>query len=159
MADMNNVLLQDDEDSTVTLIPISNADKNLVWRSNAASVPIDGQARLTMTWDRLKSGDFRLSAKLEVPVMESIGTSAASGYVAAPKVAFVMVGIFTLFVPSRSTIEDRANIVRMMTHLISGAGSTVDQAASASTGAAHAFKELAAGYVLPYSFINLAMPN
>jgi hypothetical protein len=159
MADMANILLQDDSDTTRTLLPISNANQNLVWRGNEADVPDFGQVRLTANWEKLKSGDWRLSAKLEVPVLETVGAAAASGYVAAPKVAYVMVGIFTMFAPARSTIADRANLYRMLNHAIAGASSTADSEKSAGTAAADAFKSGTSFYVLPYSFINLVMPN
>lgn len=157
MADMNNILVQDDTDTTITLLPISNADRNLVWRGNMAGVPVDGQPRLSIVWERLKSGDYRLSAKLEVPVMETIGSAAASGYVAAAKVAYVMVGIFTMFAPARSTIEDRANVYRMMVHALNGASNTADTQLNPGVGAANGFKSSV--FPMPYSFINLVMPN
>lgn len=157
MADMNNILLQDDADVTRTLLPVSNADRNLVWRGNENGVPIDGQIRLTATWERLKSGDYRLSAKLEVPVMETIGASAATGYVAAPKVAYVMVGIFTLFAPARSTIADRANVYRMLAHAIVGANNLADTGLAPGTAGVGNFA--GTSYPLPFGFINLVMPN
>lgn len=159
MADMANILLQDDTDSTVTFIPISNADKNLVWRGNIPGVPISGQPRITAVWEQMKDGGYRLSAKLEVPVMETIGASAVTGYVAAPKVAYVLVGIVTLFAPARSTIADRANAVRMLSHLIQGAGSSVRTGTNAGTAVADAFKNTSNTSVLPYSLINVSMPN
>lgn len=157
MADMNNILIQDDTDTTITLLPVSNAHQNLVWRGNMAGVPIDGQPRLTVVWERLKSGDYRLSAKLEVPVMETIGSAAASGYVAAAKVAYVMVGIFTMFAPARSTISDRANLYRMLVHALNGASHIADSQMNPGSGAADVFKSSL--YPMPYSFINLVMPN
>jgi hypothetical protein len=157
MADMNNILIQDDEDVTHTLYPISNAHQNLVWRENAAGVPIDGQARLTAVWERLKSGDYRLSAKLEVPVMETIGAAAASGYVAAPRVAYVMVAIFTLFAPARSTIADRSNVYRMLAHAICGATQVADSGSFPASAAANVFAASTAP--MPNGFINLMMPN
>lgn len=157
MADMNNILLQDDADVTRTLLPVSNADRNLIWRGNEAGVPIDGQIRLTHNWERLKSGDYRLSAKLEVPVMETIGASAASGYVAAPKVAYVMVGIFTLFAPARSTIADRANVYRMLAHAVVGANNIADTGLAPGTAGAGIFS--LATYPIPLSFISLVSPT
>jgi hypothetical protein len=159
MADMNNILLQDDTDTTRTLLPVTNANQNLVWRGNEAGVPDFGQIRLTETWEKLKSGDWRLSAKLEVPVLETIGSASSSGYVAAPKVAYVMVGIFTMFAPARSTIADRANVYRMLTHAISGATHVADNQLLASTAAADGFKNVASSSSVPYGFINLVMPN
>jgi hypothetical protein len=159
MADMSNILLQDDSDTTITFLPVSNANQNLVWRANLIGVPIDGQARLTATWEKLKSGDYRLSAKLEVPVLETIGSAAATGYVAAAKTAYVMVGIFTMFAPARSTAADRANVYRMMTHLMMGASSTADTGNSANIVASGTFEGVGQAQVLPYSFINVVMPS
>lgn len=160
MADMANISLKSDDTTQVdhTLIPVSNADKNLVWRGDAAGIPIDGQIRLTANWERLKDGAYRLSAKLEVPVLETIGTAASSGYVAAPKVAYVMVGIFTMFAPARSTIADRANTVRMLAHAVCGASSTFGTGMNPGAGSSgDAFKSSV--YPLPYGFVHLAMPN
>lgn len=160
MADMANISLRSDDTIQVdhVLIPVSNADKNLVWRGDAAGVPIDGQIRLTANWERLKDGAYRLSAKLEIPVLETIGTAASSGYVAAPKVAYVMVGIFTMFAPARSTTADRANIVRMLAHAVCGASSVNGTGLDPNQGSTgDTFKSSA--YPLPYGFIHLAMPN
>lgn len=157
MADMTNILVQDDTDTTRTLIPISNAAQNLVWRGDESGIPIDGQIRLSANWERMKSGDWRLSAKLEVPVMETIGAAAASGYVAAAKVAYVVVGIFTMFAPARSTIADRANTFRMLSHAICGASSIADTLANPATGASGSFAASVAP--MPYSFIHLVLPN
>lgn len=161
MANMVNVLIQDDTDTTRTLLPVSNADQNLVWRANVDGVPVDGQIRLTETWEKMKDGGYRLSAKLEVPVMETIGAAAATGYVANAKVAYVLVGIFTMFAPARSSISDRANLVRMMAHLISGASDVADTLVNPATGAAAAFKSaaLTSASVVPYSFVNIVMPS
>lgn len=162
MADMANVILRSDDTTPVDhiLIPISNADRNLVWRGDATSVPSDGQLRLTATWERLKDGTYRLSLKLEVPVMETIGTAAANGYVAAPKVAYVMVGIFTMFAPARSTIADRANVVKMLAHALTGASSTAGTNISSATPTGDVWKTSTAAVApLPYGFIHLAMPN
>jgi len=159
MADMANILLTDDTGTSLTFLPISNADKNLVWRGNITGVPISGQPRITAVWDMLKDGGYRLSAKLEVSVMETIGASAATGYVAAPRVGYVMVGIFTMFAPARSTIADRANLVRMCAHLLIGAGSTANAGFSASAAVADTFKNAAATATMPYALVNIAMPN
>lgn len=157
MPDMNNILVQDDTDTTRPLLPISNANQNLVWRGNDGGVPIDGQIRLTANWEQLKSKDWRLSVKLEVPVMETIGAAAASGYVAAPKVAYVMVGIFTMFAPARCTIADRANAYRMLVHALTGAGSVADTSMAPGTAVPGAFAS--ATHPIPYAFINMVMPN
>ena len=60
-----------------------------VWKESLASLPDYAQVRLTMTKRKLPSGVFRVSARAEVPVMESIGSQNSSGYTAPPKVAYV----------------------------------------------------------------------
>jgi hypothetical protein len=60
-----------------------------VWRAALADVPLSGQPRLTFSIDPVKSGS-KVTAKLEVPVMESLGTAgSAAGYVAPAKIAYV----------------------------------------------------------------------
>lgn len=159
MADMANILLQDDSDVTKTLIPISNADRSLLWREDAEDLADAGQTRLSANWEKLKDGGWRLTAKLEVPVMETIGTAAASGYVAPAKVAYVVVGIFTMFSPARCTSTDRANMYRMMVQLLQGAGTSADAGLHAGTAAADAFLDASSAMPVPYGFIHLAMPN
>lgn len=67
------------------------ADGSLVavWKESLAGVPDYAQVRVTATKKKLKSGVFVVSARVEVPVMESISGQNSSGYTAAPKVAYV----------------------------------------------------------------------
>lgn len=123
-----------------------------------ANVPVDGQPRLTLSQERVKSGDYKVTAKLEVPVMETLGASGTSaGYVAPPSVAYVMVGIVTMFAPARSTTADRANLVRMVIGILQGASSTTNTGTLANNAAADAWKNS----VLPVTqaFISLILPN
>jgi len=158
MADMANVVVRDDATTPVdhVLIPISNADKNLVWRGDVDGVPNEGQIRLTAQWERQKDGTHRLSTKLEVPSLE-VASGSQNGYVAAPKVAYVTVGIFTLFAPARSTNADRANVVRMLCHALAGATSTAGMGTSPSTSSGDVWKTMTAP--LPFGYAHLAMPN
>lgn len=162
MADMTNLVRYDDATTpgAHTLIPVSNASQQLVWREDAASVPMDGQVRMTVTWETLKDKTWRASVKLEVPVLETVGTSSGSGYVAAPAVAYVMVGIVTLFAPRRSTIADRANLVKMLqgTIGVKADGSAGSSSAVGATG--DTWKNLTAtDYPIAFGLIHAAMPN
>jgi len=126
MGAMTNILVKDDAASPKewTLVPITDTPTPL-WRGNDASIPLDGQPRLTLSSDRVKSGAYKLTAKLEVPVMETLGASGTSaGYVAPPKVAYVTTVIATVFADGRSTIADRANAVKMMAGIMQGSSST-----------------------------------
>lgn len=158
MAAMTNLLVKDDSTPIeYTLQPVTDTPWPF-WRAAVANVPVDGQPRLTFSIEKVKSGDYKATAKLEVPVMETLGASGTSaGYVAPPMVAYTMVGIFTLFAPARSTIADRANVVRMLTGVVQGASSATNTGTLANNAAADAWKNS----VLPISqaLISLIQPN
>jgi hypothetical protein len=158
MAAMTNLLVKDDGTPTeFTLVPVTDTP-NPFWRAAVANVPVDGQPRLTLSSEKVKSGDYKVTAKLEVPVMETLGASGTSaGYVAPPQVAYVNTGIFTLFCSARSTTADRANVVRMLTGIVQGASSTTNTGTLANNAAADAWKNS----VLPIveAFIKLLLPN
>ena len=57
--------------------------------------------------------------------METLDASGSSaGYVAPPKVAYVLPVIVTMFVDKRSTSADRANTYKLMMALLCGANAT-----------------------------------
>lgn len=155
---LTNILVKDDANPLVefTLVPIS--DDPPTYRAAVAGVPLNGQPRLTvMDPEVQKSGDLKITAKLEVPVMETLGASGTSaGYVAPPKVAYVNSAIFTVFASSRSTNADRANLVKMMIGFLQGASATTATGILANTAAADAWKNS----VLPgpMTFINAVPP-
>jgi hypothetical protein len=158
MPAMTNLLVKDDGTPTeFTLVPVTDTPFPH-WRAQVANVPVDGQPRFTLSQERVKSGDYKVTAKLEVPVMETLGASGTSaGYVAPPSVAYVMVGLMTIFAPARSTTADRANLLRMMVGILQGASSTTNTGTLANNAAADAWKNS----VLPITqaFISLLTPN
>lgn len=158
MGQMTNLLVKDDGTPTeFTLIPVTDTPAPY-WRAAVANVPVDGQIRLTLSQEKVKSGDFKVTAKLEVPVLETLGASGTSaGYVAPPKVAYTMVGIATLFAPARSTTADRSNLFRMLNGLLQGASSTTGTGTLNNGSAADAWKNS----VLPITeaFIKLLLPS
>ncbi|DAD49871.1 TPA_asm: coat protein [ssRNA phage EMS014] len=157
MPAMTNIVLRDDQTSvaTKTLIPIVSDGNMSVWRENAANVPIDGQIKLTGQWERMKDGTYRLNAKLEVPVMETAGAGGA--YVAPPKVAYKVTASLTLYAPSRSTIADRANAMKMLSAVLCGADATAGTTLSPQSVTGDAWKNSALPFV--FGFINQAFPT
>jgi len=159
MSAMTNILVKDDAATPKewTLIPVG--DDPPAWRANDTAIPLMGQPRLTVTDpEQLKSGDWKVTAKLEVPVMETLGASGTSaGYVAPPSVAYVTTYIFTMFASSRSTLTDRANGLKMMIGVLQGASSTTATGVLANTAAGSAW----ASSVLPITqfFTGLVVPN
>lgn len=159
MGAMTNLLVKDDAATPKewTLVPVSDTP-NPVWRGNDAGVPIGGQPLLTLSSDRTNSGAYKLTAKLEVPVMETLGASGTSaGYVAPPKVAYVTTVIVTMFADPRSTIADRANAEKLMVGVLQGSSSTTNTGILANNAAGDAWKNS----VLPgpQFFTQAVVPN
>ena len=137
MAVMTNLLIKDDAATQVetTLVPITDNPEPF-WRAQTAGVPFEGQITLRQSITKQKNGNYKVTLKLEVPVMETLGASGSSaGYVAPPKVAYVTPVIVTMFVDKRSTLADRANTYRMMMALLNGATATSGAGQSINNGA------------------------
>lgn len=158
MATMTNLLVKDDASPLVeqTLVPITDTPEPY-WRSQMASVPFEGQIRLTQSVIKQKNGSYKITAKLEVPVMETLGASGTSfGYVAPAKVAYVTTAILTMFADRRSTVEDRSNTLKMMIGLIAGASSTTATGTINGASAANVVKNSTAAFPQLFSALILA---
>jgi len=159
MAAMTNLLVKDDANPLVelTFVPITDTPEPF-WRTNMAGVPYEGQARLIQSVVKQKNGSYKVTVKLEVPVMETLGASGTSfGYVAPAKVAYVTTAILSLFVNQRSTIADRANTIKMMLGLIGGATSTSATGQINGSSAADTYKNSIAS--MPLLFTSLVLAN
>jgi len=158
MSAMTNILVKDDGTPTeYTFLPISD-NPDPFWRASVAGIPLEGQPRFTLHQEKLKSGSYKLSVKLEVPVMETLGASGTSaGYVAPPKVAYVNTGIFTMFADKRSTTADRMNTLRMAVGFLQGATSTTATGTLANNAAAGAWAASTAP--IPGFFRDVVSPN
>lgn len=160
MAQMNNILVKDDTITTpveFTLVPVTDTP-NPVWRASVANVPIDGQIKLTLSSDPVKSGGSKMTVKLEVPVLETLGSSGTSaGYVAPPKVAYVTTCIFSMFSDRRSTTQDRANALKMALGVLQGASETTATGILANTAAGNAFVNSI--LPVPQALVRVIKPN
>jgi len=159
MSDMTNILVKDDAATPVefTLNPIS-AVPNPMYRASVAGTPVEGQIRLSLEVEQLKSKSYKATAKVEVPVMETLGASGtAAGYVAPPKVAYVNTVIITMFADRRSTIQDRANALKLALGVAQGASATTATGVLNQASAGSAF----ANSVLPVTqmFTSLIKPS
>lgn len=142
MAAMGNLLIKDDATSPAesTLVPVTDTPSPM-WRGSAAGVPFEGQIRFSLTEVKMSDGNYKRTAKLEVPVMETLGASGTSaGYVAPPKVAYTETLILTHFSNRRSTIADRANSFKMMIGALQGASATTATGVLNQASAGDAFK-------------------
>lgn len=159
MAAMGKLLIKDDATTPkeFTLNPVSDTP-NPFWRGSEVDVPIEGQLRCNISQVRLKNGSFKVTAKLETPVMESIGTSGnTAGYVAPPKVAYVVTSIFTMFCDKRSTIADRANQLKLTVGMLQGANNSSGAGTLTNASAGDAWKD--SGKPVCDSFIELLLPS
>lgn len=157
MPPMTNLSVYDDAtaQSTIVLIPVTDTPDPL-WRSTIAGVPFEGQVKFTQSMVKQKNGNFKLTVKLEVPVMETLGASGSSaGYVAPPKVAYVTTAILSVFVDRRSTIADRSNTLRMLQALLAGATATAGSGLINGGSTGDIYKNSTS--TVPYFFSNLVL--
>lgn len=158
MPAMTNLLVKDDATTPKewTFVPVTDTPYPQ-WRTNDAALPIIAQLRYSENMEKTKTG-MKITAKLEVPVLETLGASGtALGYVAAPKVAHVITFIGTMFADDRSTISDRANTMKMGVGFMQGASSTTNTGAIVNSAAGDYWKTTA--LPIPFSFIQAVLPN
>lgn len=94
-----------------TLVPVSVTRKGdevvAEYREQLSTLPLAAQVRLTQTQQKLKSGVWKVTNRVVVPVMESVSGVNAAGYTAAPKVAYENTVIVTGLFHERSSIAER----------------------------------------------------
>lgn len=160
MPAMTNLLVKDDTVTTpveFTLLPVTDTPIPF-WRGSVSNVPIEGQMRLSASAVKQKNGSYKITVKLEVPVLETLGASGTSaGYVAPPKVAYVTTAIFTMFADRRSTSQDRANALKLALGLLQGASSTTATGILSNTAAGNAFVNSV--LPIPQLFTSVVVPN
>jgi hypothetical protein len=124
MSAIANIVAYDGAGTPVihTFIPVSvTREKGSVialYRENLSGVPLDGQPTIELRIDELNSGIRKAVATVSLPVMESVLNQNAAGYTAAPKVAYVVKGSFTLFVHPRSSGQNRTDVRTIMANIL-----------------------------------------
>lgn len=122
-----------------TLVPVNSAvdpkDNALTatWREALTTVPLYAQIQCVMKQTKLKSGVWRVSTTVSVPVMESVSGQNSAGYTAAQKVAYVNTVVITGYYHERATIAER-RLARQMA--INIAGNVATSVTPVATGAA-----------------------
>lgn len=94
-----------------------------MWKELSTTIPEYALVKASVRRTTLKSGTVRTALRVEVPVMESISGQNASGYTAAPKVAYVDAYEFVNYAHPRSTAGGR-RLARQLTVNLAGAVST-----------------------------------
>lgn len=103
------------------------------WREIVATVPTYAQLRVKTTQKQLKSGIWRVSMTVAVPVMEAIAGQNASGYTAAPKVAYTNTMQAVGYFDERATTAERRLARQLLVNMLNNISTTV---AAATTGPA-----------------------
>lgn len=104
-----------------TFVPVQTVPPT--WVENGdATVPTVAQSTTTITLKRAMEADGmnRVMLMLKIPVLENTTGGTAMGYVAAPKVAYVMTARLELILPNRSTKDQRRDLRAIFQNLISG---------------------------------------
>lgn len=130
MSSISNIVAFDGAAAPVshTLVPVSvsreGKDKVLAeWRESLAGVPVYAQVRCSMKLERLKTGVYRLETRVEVPVQEVVTGANATGYSAAPKIAYTNTHMSVGMFHERSDIAGR-RLTRQLALNIGGSIST-----------------------------------
>lgn len=106
---------------TPVFVRNENGKQVALYRESVSGVPYDASPTVTLSQERLaKSKLTKLTARVAIPVMESVSGQNASGYTAPPAVAYTVTGEFVMFVPGRSTTTQRKNMRYLMLNLLHG---------------------------------------
>jgi len=107
-----------------TLTPVSvTREKNRIvaeYREQLAGVPLDGQVRVAISLDKLKSGVLKTETRVVVPVMEAVTNQNAAGYTAQPKVAYENTVVMTGFFHPRSDLAGRRLVRFLAANILNG---------------------------------------
>lgn len=94
------------------------------WREKIATIPDEAQVYAILKVETLKSGVKVVSLETGVPVMESISGQNASGYTAAPKVAYIDRDVHTKYLHPRSTVLSRQISAQLARNLLNNVSVT-----------------------------------
>lgn len=113
-----------------TLQPVDNkvlkdGTRVAVWRENNLSLPVEAQVRVEMYQRDFPSKVVETRAVVVVPVMESISGQNASGYTAAPKVAYEDRAELRVLAHRRSTVASRRLCKQILLNLANNIATTV----------------------------------
>jgi hypothetical protein len=95
-----------------------------LWREQLATLPIKAQVRVEMKQRELSSKVVETRTESIVPVMESISGQNASGYTAAPKVAYEDKSVLLTYRHPRSTIASSRLCKQLLLNLMNNSAVT-----------------------------------
>lgn len=131
MSQIANIAVYDGADTPIlhTLLPVEvTSEKGVtqsVWRENIPTLPTEAQVVSSLKKKTLPSGVVVVAFKTAVPVMESVSGANASGYTAAPKVAYVDTMETVSYQHPRSTSISRRTTRMLHTNMMNAIGISV----------------------------------
>jgi hypothetical protein len=132
MSQQANIVVFDGAATPVshTLLPVDNkvlkdGTRLAVWRENLATLPTEAQVRAELRQRELPSGVTETRFRVVFPVMESISGQNASGYTAAPKVAFEDADEWVKYAHRRSTPTSRGISAQALRNIMNNTSTTV----------------------------------
>lgn len=132
MANIANITVFDGAATPVshTLNAVSIAKQSdgsilAIWREGIASLPAEAQVRAELRQKVLKSGVVETRYRVVVPVMESVSGQNASGYTAAPKVAYEDTEEWVSYSHPRSSVAGRRLAKQILTNISNNVSTTV----------------------------------
>lgn len=165
MANATNISVARDDGTNLTLVPVSSSTDRgvvtLVFRELSAVKPLMACVRLTISAEEMKSGVMKITRKLEVPIMEIIpaGSVNADGRTAAPAVSHIETDIRTRLHHPLSTATERADSLRMGSHLDCGGAAAPNTILGAGGATAFTFRDTASTNQIPYGDVNFVWPS
>lgn len=122
-----------------TLNPVDNktmADgtRYSLWRENVATLPREAQVAVELYQKELPSKVVETRVRTTVPVMESISGQNASGYTAAPKVAYVDAYETKSYSHPRSTPASKKLAAQLHRNIVNNVATSV---AAVAAGVVH----------------------
>jgi len=116
--------------NAISVVSQPNGAVEALYREALSGTPAYANIEARIKLEPLKSGVYRVSARVTVPVMESVAGNNAQGYTAAPKVAYVdNISCQGLFSP-RSTVTSRRLAKQIMANLLNNVATSVAAATS-----------------------------
>jgi len=88
-----------------------------IWREQNTALPFAAQGVITFKKRKLPSGVWRVSCRVEIPVMESVSGQNAAGYTAPPKVAYVDTDESVGFFDERGTPVSRRIVKQLQSNI------------------------------------------
>lgn len=126
MTDIANIAIQDGKGTplTHTFAPVRSG-LDSAWRTSDAALPLIGQETISVKFKKTGSGVNIVSVGLDLPALETATGANASGFTAAPKVAYVNRVKVEFLLPDRGTAAQRTDL-RVLIRDLLGEAALID---------------------------------